>query len=417
MSSLAQRLLVGLSRRPPSAAAVVVEKWKRAILEENKAADVLVELNALKKASFSDRTTPLTGVDYARAVCFLKGEGNLFEVRQALLEEVRHSPQHEEAQELLARVQSQVRPLLLPPVAFCARTGTLSGAHVLPPMFSLLCDALLDYTMLSWKRLFNLYGAVEELYGPEWHGAPPRRAPVVECGTAAGGSGVLLAVAVDHVERRLAQQFPHLRNAPRRQVYCLDTFTGMPSPTSEDVLVKSSFLKSVPLGEEQHMMRTDDKHVITASVEEDLQHAVVIEADNTSWGTGTCAASQTSVETLANHFGVRDRMVVLPGLFQETIPTLFHSHLGRASEIGLLHVDADWYGSTKYVLETLLPCMAESADESMSVPGAVQVDDYYYWKGCKQAVDEVVSVYRTKEKKKRLVFDSVDNNAVFFQWK
>eukprot|EP00796_Vickermania_ingenoplastis_P006749 gene6749-4841_t len=380
-----------------------VEKWVQAIVWEGRAQAVLAELNKLKSAA---------------ALCFLCGEGNLFEVRQALLEELRAYPHHAAARDLVQRIGPLVRPALLPPPSLTSSSGTLSGEHALSPLFSTLCNGLLDHTMLSWKRLFNLYSATEQLYFSEWHSlqgeAHPVRAPIVECGTAGGGAAVMMAVVADHLERRLASAFPHKALAPKRLVFCLDTFAGMPAPGTEDVLWRTSTLRGANASEE-------------ASQEEGIE---VVPARDTAWGAGTCAGTAQGVRDLAESFGVADRLVILPGLFHQTIPRDLLAHpalqtttgatappgntslqLEQGGAIGLLHVDADWYASTKFVLEHLLPHLLHSKTD----PAVVQVDDYFYWRGCQKAVDEVLAPYR--EKGMQLTLDPIDINAVFFEWR
>ena len=48
--------------------------------------------------------------------------------------------------------------------------------------------------------------------------------------------------------------------------------------------------------------------------------------------------------------------------------------------IAMLHADADWYSSTKAILWGLVKHL---------LPGALMIfDDYHFWSGCRQAVDE-----------------------------
>jgi hypothetical protein len=62
------------------------------------------------------------------------------------------------------------------------------------------------------------------------------------------------------------------------------------------------------------------------------------------------------------------------GRVEETIP-------GQAPEqISILRLDTDWYESTKHELEHLYP--------RLSSGGVVMFDDYGYWEGAREAVDE-----------------------------
>ena len=49
-------------------------------------------------------------------------------------------------------------------------------------------------------------------------------------------------------------------------------------------------------------------------------------------------------------------------------------------EIAVLRLDTDWYESTRHELEHLYPRLVDG--------GVLIVDDYGYWQGARQAVDE-----------------------------
>lgn len=365
MSTLAQRILLCHMRGSPSPYPLV-RQWcarlspSHRALSPHEPQELLGELCALKQQDMISEGVSLPlGVDYCRALCFLQDgvTSSAMAARQALLEEVRRFPEHEAAQQLLSQLQFHLRPYLLPPHS--------TRAAVLPPHFTLLFSSLVDYTMLSWRRLWQLYRSVEEIYRVEWRHAESypeeddekavsySRPSVVECGTAGGGSAVLLAVTVNLMELKLAEAFP-LRRHQQRLVYALDTFHGMPRPSSEDVMKDGS-----------------------------------CPAEDTAWGSGTCAASLSSVKALAERFGVADRIVFLPGMFEETIPQSLIPQLD-CNPIALLHLDADWYSSTHYVLSSLEHHLRRGR-------AIVQVDDYEYWDGCTTAVDEMCAKWREKQ--------------------
>jgi hypothetical protein len=85
-------------------------------------------------------------------------------------------------------------------------------------------------------------------------------------------------------------------------------------------------------------------------------------------------------ELLFDRCGFDRREVLLrPGWFQDTLPSA-----GAAiGPIALLHIDADWYGSTMVCLEQLYPLVVPE--------GFVIIDDYGYFPGCKRAVDEFLA--------------------------
>lgn len=66
--------------------------------------------------------------------------------------------------------------------------------------------------------------------------------------------------------------------------------------------------------------------------------------------------------------------VVVKGWFHETLPSAV------VDTIALLRLDADWYDSTKAILDNFAHCV---------VPGGlIIVDDYYTFEGCARAVNE-----------------------------
>ncbi|KPA81636.1 hypothetical protein ABB37_03961 [Leptomonas pyrrhocoris] len=345
-------------------------------------AQALPQLNALKAKHFR-----VEGVDYARALCFLSGgaQSGPFEARQSLLEELRLHPQHQQAQLLLHEVNELVRPLLLPP-------AEIQKQH---PLFALLCDALLDSTMLSWPRLYRLYEATDRLARNE---GEKDSGHVVECGTAGGGSAVLMAVVL--AEREAPVRAGSARK--QRRVFALDTFAGMPPPGSEDSLVQP-----------HHSNSTGAADVDSSST--------------ASWGAGTCCSSVAHVQQLARAFSVEDRLVLLPGLFYTSIPTQLLTRPDIQHDgIALLHVDADWYASTRTALDLLVPVMRR-CDNGMrsallprrrpsSPPRFVQVDDYHFWKGCRTAVDEFLAGWPSLSSSNYTapLLEDVDDNAVSF---
>lgn len=568
----------------------IPSKWWRTIRSRDKRhiQALLNELNAIKQQQFTigssqsvdtsssgvrmrakaeTSTWPsntFCGVDYTRAICFLvlsteepdstsatssvsSGEArgnhtngpiprastsppqpNLFDVRQALLEELRLFPQHEAARSLLARVNAFIHPYMLSttPEALSATSSPQNNntavdapsAMVPSSLFSLLHAGLADYTMLSRGRLYRLFHSVLSLYAGEWAAVqaggedgefypPLHRLPIVECGTAGGGSAVLMAVVADQVERQLAAlgrasstipyvSSPHCSptSAPlhtKRLIFCLDTFSGMPPPSpTRDALYSGRSNEDageVEIGgpqfhPQEHTSAVGDiRHgkEVRAGTEKQQEGCMAM---HTHWSTGTCSSPAESVMQLAAKWNVADRIVVIPGRFEATIPAdllprlrqgpalpspsassvhLNHKaavslpspatrgvegmntsppalSLGEQPLLGFLHVDADWYSSTKYVLEQLLPllpntttlrttnttkgdgCRTLNQNVARNTQGkyyaAVQVDDYCYWQGAHDAVNEVLTEWRQKC---GLMLDItlVDNNAAYFEWK
>lgn len=120
--------------------------------------------------------------------------------------------------------------------------------------------------------------------------------------------------------------------APHRKLWCLDSFEGLPAPSENDP---------------------------------DYEYAQ-------NW-TGKCKGSIEDVQSSFRRLGVGN-VELVKGLFQDTVPYV------PIEQIAVLHLDGDWYDSTKVCLEHLYDRV---------VPGGViQLDDYGFWKGSAKAVDE-----------------------------
>ncbi len=174
------------------------------------------------------------------------------------------------------------------------------------------------YTMLSEARLYSLFCHAKEIC------VQNRPGNFVECGVAAGGSSALLACVIKKHSRR-----------PRR-LFSFDSFEGMPAPTAED------------------------RHQGQA-------------AEATGWGTGTCSAPESSLRRICTELGVWDIVTPVSGYFQDTLPGM----RDKIGMIALLHLDGDWYESTRAILNNLYDRVLDD--------GFLQVDDYGHWEGCRKA--------------------------------
>jgi hypothetical protein len=77
--------------------------------------------------------------------------------------------------------------------------------------------------------------------------------------------------------------------------------------------------------------------------------------------------------TLARTGHADDRLHLVPGLVEETIPAQV------PDRIALLRLDTDWEASTAHELAHLWPRVAPG--------GVLIVDDYGHWRGARRAVD------------------------------
>lgn len=119
----------------------------------------------------------------------------------------------------------------------------------------------------------------------------------------------------------------------QRTVWLFDTFEGLPAPTTKDP---------------------------------DYEIANLY--------TGDCVGTLEEVKRLFQQLSVADRVQFVKGLFQDSLPT------APIPQIALLHIDGDWYESVKACLENLY--------DKVVPGGIIQFDDYGYWKGARNAVDE-----------------------------
>lgn len=186
--------------------------------------------------------------------------------------------------------------------------------------------AVKPFTMTSPERLNAFILATRHVVR---HNIP---GDIVECGVWRGGSMQACAktlLALGETDRGL-----HL----------FDTFEGMPPPTAED-------------------LRRDGKSA------EDLLAAQG--KDRPIWAVASLEDVQAGFENVPYP---GERVHYVQGLVEDTVP---HQ---APEQISILRLDTDWYASTKHELEFLYPRLVSG--------GVLLIDDYGYWQGSRQAVDE-----------------------------
>lgn len=190
-----------------------------------------------------------------------------------------------------------------------------------------IAEQVKPFTMTGPLRVNALCKAVEYVTNRELPGA------IVECGVWRGGSMMAAALTLIRGSDSL------------RDLYLFDTFEGMPAPTADDV----------------------DIFGRTA--------AEILEEDPARQSLVAAVAGLEEVQKNMAATGYPSNLVhFVPGLVENTIPAQ------APDRIALLRLDTDWYSSTRHELEHLVPRL---------VPGGVLIiDDYGYWGGCRQAVDE-----------------------------
>lgn len=186
--------------------------------------------------------------------------------------------------------------------------------------------AVKPFTMTSPERLNAFILATRHVVR---HNIP---GDIVECGVWRGGSMQACAktlLALGEMDRDL-----HL----------FDTFEGMPPPTAED-------------------LRRDGKSA------EDLLAAQG--KDRPIWAIASLEDVQAGFEQVPYP---GERVHYVQGMVEDTVPQQ------APEQISILRLDTDWYASTKHELEFLYPRLVSG--------GVLLIDDYGYWQGSRQAVDE-----------------------------
>lgn len=214
---------------------------------------------------------------------------------------------------------------------FIKRTGyKLSPAYPrnLPPEFKAEVDECQPFTMTSVERMFALWRAVRYVVEAKIPGA------FVEAGVWRGGSGLLMTRTLLALD------------APDRELWLYDTFTGMAEPTAEDGALPRRTWEA---------MRKDTHNAWCFSPLEEVRATMA-----------RCAYPPELVHLVA-------------GKVEDTIPDQ------APDEIALLRLDTDWYASTRHELEHLWP--------RLSPGGVLIIDDYGHWEGARRAVDEFFAVH------------------------
>lgn len=214
--------------------------------------------------------------------------------------------------------------------------AALTGTDLGTPEFQSAMARSRPYTMTSPVRLLCLWEAVQYVLRHNITGA------IVECGVWRGGSMMLASEALLEA------------GDTTRRLWLFDTFEGMTEPTH------------------------NDKRFDGATAETLLRDAKR-EDEGSYW----CVASLQEVRAnLHSTHYPHENIVFVEGPVETTIP----EHMPH--EIAILRLDTDWYESTLHCLLHLMPLLS---------PGGILIlDDYGYWKGAKQAIDEYISMTKAQ---------------------
>ncbi len=193
-----------------------------------------------------------------------------------------------------------------------------------PEESAAIVSAVTLYTMTDQTRIMGLIRETERVIRSQIPG------DIVECGVWRGGS--MMAVAL--VLLRLG--------VTDRDLWLFDTYTGMTAPESVDI---------------------------------DCYGRPALRPETGSYDSAGCTVPLHEVQramSITNY--PAERLHYVPGMVEDTLPDQ------APATIVLLHLDTDWYRSTRHELETLFPRVSPS--------GCIMIDDYGHWQGARRATDE-----------------------------
>jgi hypothetical protein len=188
--------------------------------------------------------------------------------------------------------------------------------------------AVRPWTMTGADKIYALIQAVRYV---NRHRIP---GDVVECGVWRGGSMQAAARTLLSV------------GDTSRDLHLFDTFDGMPPPTERDV------------------RRSDERTAEELLAEQTRERGPV-------WAVATLEDVKEGFRQVPYP---SERIHFVQGRVEETIPE------AAPEQISILRLDTDWYESTRHELEHLYP--------RLSPGGVLLLDDYGYWEGAREAVDE-----------------------------
>jgi O-methyltransferase len=189
-------------------------------------------------------------------------------------------------------------------------------------------------TMTAPEKLYGLILATRYVVD---HGIP---GSIVECGVWRGGS-------MQAVARTLLA-----RGVTDRDLHLFDTFEGMPPPTERDRRPDGK------LAAELLATRAKTRKVWAVASLDDVRAGM----------------AETRYPAARVHFH--------RGLVEDTVPA------EAPERIAILRLDTDWYESTRHELEHLY--------DRVPSGGVLIFDDYGFWQGARQAIDEFLD--RTGER-------------------
>lgn len=205
-----------------------------------------------------------------------------------------------------------------------------------------------EYTHVNYSRLKFLWDVVEKssIHGP--------RGAFVETGVWRGGCAGLMSY--------ISKKYGY-----KNSLYFFDSFEGLPQPTFKDGVDAKKFSNSKTLGKLKSIQKVK-------------------------------AEESYIQELLFDKLKINSVKVnIVKGWFQNTLPI----YKNKIKKIAILRLDGDWYESTKTSLVNLYDLVIKG--------GYVVIDDYFYWDGCKKAVDEFIL-----DRKLNITLKRQDSSGAYF---
>jgi O-methyltransferase len=200
-------------------------------------------------------------------------------------------------------------------------------------------------TFLSWSKLLSLvesFHLIRKRF-------PGKALHLSEFGVGRGGSALLLGWLAGRYDGSIA---------------LFDVFGRIPAPTAAD-------------GEQAR-----------------IRYEKILHLDDNDYY-GNIPNLQELVLSELSKVCPRQRIEIIPGRYEDVLPVRT-----GANVFDLVHIDCDWYESSRVVLAYLKDRLS---------PGAIlQIDDYGHWQGSRQAFDEAgwLKRYQTRQVDDALLVDT-----------
>jgi hypothetical protein len=196
------------------------------------------------------------------------------------------------------------------------------------PMPSVIADVLADaLTYLDEVALAELVAQVRRIESEAMPGI------LIEAGCALGGSAIVIASA----------------KRQERPFYIYDVFGMIPPPSHRDGTDVHERFRIIQSGESPGI------------------------GGHTYYGYEADLLAKVTTNFVRHHVPVEKNNVrLVKGLFQDTLQV--------NEPVALAHVDGDWFESVMTCLQRITPHLVHG--------GALVIDDYFAWSGCRTAVDE-----------------------------